>query len=97
MEVWSTQLCKICQGTGVGAPKAAVDRWKKMYEDAMRSIPKSGSYPRAKVIYALTRDKIADLMEKYPPCSFCDGKGMTARKEPDATPDEAGSEDFWKK
>jgi hypothetical protein len=40
--------------------------------------------------------RVGKEMENYKPCSFCGGTGVFAKKEKEATPEEAGSEDFWK-
>lgn len=80
MEVWSAWPCNFCRGTGVKAPKKVYDRWASILEQAILKVTEE---EKPIVLLRLAKYKIIEEMAQYQDCSWCDGKQLLTKREPD--------------
>ena len=84
MRVDSFKTCKLCLGTGVMAEKRVYEKWQKEFKNAVQRATKRKN--GGERVYAIIRDRIAELVSQYPDCHFCDGEGGKMVREPDIDP-----------
>lgn len=78
MYVWFVSNCKFCHGFAVNAQKDQYISWLKILLAAKDKIVKEN---KPFIILQIAHQKIDELVKDFPPCSWCDGTGITKRCE----------------
>ncbi len=94
IEIWGKSDCKMCQGTGVKAPKKVYENWKAICRKAINDAA-SGGLSRMKIAYESFQTKLLQWIQDYPSCSWCDGNGIVMKLIGYKTLGEVANPDFW--
>ena len=95
IEIWGKADCKMCQSTGVNVPKKIYENWKVIYKEAIDAAT-CGGLAEMRIAHAAFQTRLLKLIEGYPPCSWCDGRGIVMKLIGYKTLGEVASPDFWK-